>query len=791
MDCQYHHLERTIGKPILFNCMLFKFYINIFFIIFVISRIGNAQSISDYNVKWTSQSKNSSESMPIGGGDIGVNLWVENGQVYLYLGKTGAFDENNTLLKLGRIKLDLLPNPFAGQSFSQELILQKGHAIISGEHNKNKVEILVWADVFRPNIHIEIKSQKNIHVNATYESWRFKDLFPQKRENNMNSWKWAPPHQVVTYKDSVRINKNEILFYHQNRDFTAFDIVVKQQKMDAVKDSLYNPLRNLISGGILKGNNFEYKSTNRGRYMDTDFLGYVLASKRQAQKHHLQISLFVDKEKDISSWTTKLNQKTSYNKSLLEVKKENEKWWFDFWQRSHIIIQPKDKNNHTEVWQVGRNYQLFRYMLACNTYGDYPTKFNGGLFTYDPSSINKDFLFTPDFRNWGGGTHTAQNQRLVYWPMLKSGDFDMLPAQFKFYQRIQKNAELRSKLYWGHGGASFTEQIENFGLPNPAEYNWKRPDTFDPGIEYNAWLEHQWDTVLEFCMMMLELESYNNQNVDEYVPFVMSCIKFFDEHYQYRAKQLGNKVLNEKGHLIFYPGSSAETYKMAYNSSTTVAALLGVTEKLISLDSCILKDSDRQYLQSFLNKIPPLPRRIIDGKVMLAPAEIWARVNNTESPQLYGVYPWGFYGIGKPDLEVAINTYQYDPDLLKFRSHIGWKQDNIFAARLGLVDEAKKYTTLKLKDSERRFPTFWGPGFDWVPDHNWGGSGMIGLQEMLLQTNGNKIYLFPAWPKEWDVDFKLHASKNTIVSGKLINGAVRDLVVFPKERTQDVEILLQ
>jgi hypothetical protein len=62
---------------------------------------------------------------------------------------------------------------------------------------------------------------------------------------------------------------------------------------------------------------------------------------------------------------------------------------------------------------------------------------------------------------------------------------------------------------------------------------------------------------------------------------------------------------------------------------------------------------------------------------------------------------------------------------------------------------------------------------------------------MLLQTNGNKIYLFPAWPKEWDVDFKLHASKNTIVSGKLINGVVQDLVVFPKERIQDVEILLQ
>jgi hypothetical protein len=36
---------------------------------------------------------------------------------------------------------------------------------------------------------------------------------------------------------------------------------------------------------------------------------------------------------------------------------------------------------------------------------------------------------------------------------------------------------------------------------------------------------------------------------------------------------------------------------------------------------------------------------------------------------------------------------------------------------------------------------------------------MIGLQEMLLQTNGDSLLLFPAWPKEWDVTFKLHAPK--------------------------------
>ncbi|MDB4921030.1 DUF5703 domain-containing protein, partial [Mucilaginibacter sp.] len=64
----------------------------------------NAQqgALKAYNLVWNSQSKNSGESMPCGGGDIGLNFWVENGDLYFYIAKSGTFDENNTFLKLGR-----------------------------------------------------------------------------------------------------------------------------------------------------------------------------------------------------------------------------------------------------------------------------------------------------------------------------------------------------------------------------------------------------------------------------------------------------------------------------------------------------------------------------------------------------------------------------------------------------------------------------------------------------------------------------------------------------------------
>jgi hypothetical protein len=67
-----------------------------------------------------------------------------------------------------------------------------------------------------------------------------------------------------------------------------------------------------------------------------------------------------------------------------------------------------------------------------------------------------------------------------------------------------------------------------------------------------------------------------------------------------------------------------------------------------------------------------------------------------------------------------------------------------FAARLGLKKEAAKFTKLKFANGPHCFPAFWSRGFDWTPDHNRGGAAMTGLQEMLLQVDGKKIYLLPA-----------------------------------------------
>jgi len=722
-------------------------------------------SFSEPNYTWTSPSHNSSESMPCGGGDIGMNVWVENGDLLFYVSRSGAFDENNTLLKQGRFRVRLSPNPFLNATdFRQELKLNDGYVQISA----NGTTVQLWADVFKPVVHLEIKSGKNISSEVRYESWRYADRMIRKGEGQQNSYKWAPPKGLLTTKDSIAASGNSVTFYHRNPAQTVFDITVAQQGLESVKAQLYNPIANLTSGGKMWSDNLLFAGTEKGTYAGTDFQAWVFRSQKNFVKQTINIALQTSQAVTVDSWKADL-AKTASTLNPKTDRKQTIAWWNAFWNRSFICAEG-------EAAELTRNYTLFRYMLGCNALGTTPTRFNGGLFTFDPVFVDSMQGFTPDYRKWGGGTFTAQNQRLVYWPMLKSGDFDLMIPQFDFYNKLLKNAELRSRVYWRHGGACFAEQLENFGLPNPSEYGWKRPDFFDKGLEYNAWLEYEWETALEFCQMILETKDYNNADISRYMPLIESVVTFFDEHYRYLALHRGRKALDADGHLILFPASACETYKMANNPANTIAGLRTVLKTMGTKDS-------------LLKTIPPIPLRTVNGKTMISPAKTWERVNNTEAPQLYPVFPWHIFGMGKDSLDIARNTYLYDTDLQKFRSHVGWKQDNIFAACLGLTDEAKRLNKLKLANGPYRFPAFWGPGFDWSPDHNWGGSGMIGLQEMLLQTTDDgRILLFPAWPREWNVHFKLRAPKNTTVEAELKDGRVWVISVVPESRKKDVVV---
>lgn len=69
-----------------------------------------------------------------------------------------------------------------------------------------------------------------------------------------------------------------------------------------------------------------------------------------------------------------------------------------------------------------------------------------------------------------------------------------------------------------------------------------------------------------------------------------------------------------------------------------------------------------------------------------------------------------------------------------------------------------------------RFPVYAGTGNDECPDFDHFGSGSTALQRMLVQEGQGKILLLPAWPANWDVDFKLRVSQSGVITGTVKDG---------------------
>jgi hypothetical protein len=145
------------------------------------------------------------------------------------------------LLKTGRVRISLSPNPFQGDRFTQQLILKDGFVKISGQSGNLQAEVNIWVDVFRLLFTPKYNATGPLKAEATFESWRYFDRPILGRANNANSYKWAPQGEVKTFRDSISFTNNAVRFFHANRRVSVFDVTVKQQGMEQVKDQLFQP----------------------------------------------------------------------------------------------------------------------------------------------------------------------------------------------------------------------------------------------------------------------------------------------------------------------------------------------------------------------------------------------------------------------------------------------------------------------------------------------------------------------------------------------------------------------
>ena len=701
------------------------------------------EQLAAHNVVWDSPSQDMHGSMPIGNGDLAANVWVEpSGDLVFYLSKSDAWDADQELLKLGRVRIRL-DKPFVrdGRPFRQELDLARGCIVVESGAGDDKTTVDFWIDANRPVVNVQIRGAEAFTAEVALESWRKDTILPPEG--------------------------NTIRWYHRNTE-SIFAETLKNQHLGHAVGKFHDPLLNLTFGGLIAGEGLVSKDDK------------TLATATPVKSLNIRIHALTAQTPEAAAWVSQLDTLRAANDKVAatEARPAHEQWWKDFWNRSWIFPEGTE-----EAKAVGRAYALQRWIQAGAGRGAYPIKFNGSLFAVDGQSYNKTTgqwqEQNADWSKWGG-PYWFQNTREPYWAMLYAGDYEQMEPLWKMYRDAVPLLKERTKTYFNHDGIFCSETMHPWGLNRQGDFG-KNNKEFYPA---NPFIRYYWDSGIELSQMMLD--RYAHAPSEEFakttlVPIADGVVTFYDQHHK----------RTDDGKVHFSPAASLETWHTAEDPLPVVVGLRTVLTRLLELPESLAAPEQREKWSRFLAELPETPMAEENGKKWILPARTFSDRRNSENPELYAVFPYRAYGLGKPDLETALETW--NRRLVKATG--GWRQDSIQAALLGLTDEAEGYVVKNATEQSligakppkpSRFPAFWGPNFDGTPDQCQGSVTLIALQRMLMQCDGDTIRLVPAWPKDWNASFKLHAPNNTVVEGRVENGKVTDLKVTPESRRKDV-----
>ena len=300
-------------------------------------------ALDNCNVVWNTPSENAAGAMPIGNGEVGLSVWVEaDGDLLFYISRTDSWSECNRLLKLGRVRLRLSPNPFAaGQPFRQELKLRDGRIEIQA----GDVSLSVFVDAEAPVVYVTGRSQTPREVTASYESWRTEKRV-LKGDELASSWTMqaAPPEHEVWESADIITNSpaNSVLAYHRNAD-SIVPLTLKHQGLESVANLVRDPLVDRTFGArmtLLKPGWKDWLALPADDFAGHDDNAFLLQAWAAAHQHDAQV------KREIAMTQLKLQAVQAGLTSLWEVTLHPPA---GHWGRSQWVVVPgRDSRQATE-----------------------------------------------------------------------------------------------------------------------------------------------------------------------------------------------------------------------------------------------------------------------------------------------------------------------------------------------------------------------------------------------------------------------------------------------------------
>ena len=726
--------------------------------------------------------------------------------VHMWLGMTTAMASDMTPFSLGIVSIVTDP-PLGIDGFQQSLYLTNATVEVSTSVGS----VSVWVDASTNAAHARVSGPWR-SVNVSVQSVRPVTRFQYSSRCSSPSSAadvWSSPAGAASIGLSHRNMNQDVALLNPP---AAFNATLRQQGLGALVDTLQ-------SSDKWRGRQFGLVMSGTDLAADRA-CARCLVSERAASTYEVTITTHAEQTDSSAAWETKVGERHRANAASSDGhddwRRAHDDWWTSFWARSHIWVS----GNDTGLVALTERYAQARYVQAIQAGTWVPIKFNGMVFTSQlpPEAESSG----PSFRQWGS-CNWWQNTRLAYWNMHHAGDFEQMETIFQYYHQMLPFLQARTAAAFNHTGIYATETKTLFGAYDPCDYGTEadKRSAGDPsfGYEMTRWLIYDFggDAGLpELCTMLLDYYGHtlDDEKMGRYMPLLAGTLDFFARHY--------GDVSKPGAQLTIFPTQALETYQCPTwpatkancptNDHPTVAALHVLTERALELPLHLTTTEQRAQWAALRAALPDVPMIVEEGVTVPSPYESYPtpgtmHVSNVETPELYSTHPFRYFTLGRSRLsggkkrDIAPSIFCLEKSSRKTcryaDSNSGWTQGLMNAALLGRASKASAMTLARAQTapaSGYRFPAFMPHMQDYAPSEDHLANMNTALQLMLLAPADNGLdaggaLLFPAWPCAWDVDFKLFAPRNTVVTGQLIGGQLVNLTVTPPERTSAIEVL--
>lgn len=474
---------------------------------------------------------------------------------------------------------------------------------------------------------------------------------------------------------------------------------------------------------------------------------FVVQTKRLKEHTLLAIAATTSEDSDDPLSLAQRHARLALEAGFEHMFEEHNTWWADFWSKSSVSI-PDPLIQH--------QYNMVQYFYGAASKRGAPPIPLQGVWTADAGRLPP----------WHGDYHHDLNTQLTYWSYLTSNRFDQGLSFLDFMWSLKPVHEEFAHDFFETDGHVVPGVMALNGKPMGAWFQY----TLSPTM--GAWVAQAfyWHWRYTMDLQFLEERAY---------PYCTSIAKGL----------LGLMEPDENGMLKLALSSSPEIHNnrqeawLKPNSNNDLALIRWIFGANAEMAKALGKANEEKHWHDLLSKMDALAVLGNDGPLLITSGEPLSE-SHRHHAHLMGIHPLGIIHIEGSDrdrriIEASLQQIDALGTLLWTGYSFAWMAN--IQARAGRADRALEFLdnyvnsfTLRNgfhrngESTDHNLSSFRSRAF--TLEGNFAAGQAV--HEMLLQSWGNRIRIFPAIPDDWmDVSFSnLRAEGGYIVSARRKEG---------------------